>query len=501
MHSIQTAIVITPVRIFFLIFCSLWVLQVSSQTASNYEYLNIHENADLKIVLKYAKEADISQPDWLQLLFWNKTAEPLMIEDFDYSIHSHEQQPNGEVFINHSGLGRGNKYEVFDKYHHPSNPSNIRVGVEIASQDTLSLWRSMTNKASVLLNDHRSTNQMREVCGAIICQFSYRSSNGSKEIETTEKSFCFHWLHSSQLPIGDLTERLRNAMATISNDLSGNAQIIRELMQIVSVASNVSNIELIEAILLRESINYEAECMIFLAELEERNTLPNEKLTYAFLSALKTKPSGRYEWLYVYWDNSFLEPLYRNNNHENYIAIVLDAQSRHWATHEKHRKDVFKHLSDKLNFNINASLDTLNLSKWSEQIKLLAVSRDLDLIKYLQALLYDTRQFQIEDWTRYKYYGMLPQDAKPDIVSVRICDAAFVALLRALDQIQVKFHYNNLNQETNFRNEILDSESTNAIMMSDELTFNWPLRALERHVKLTDERLEKTLAYISTLRE
>ena len=142
--------------------------------------------------------------------------------------------------------------------------------------------------------------------------------------------------------------------------------------------------------------------------------------------------------LQFYWDNTLLEPLLNSKLYVNSIASILELHSENWSDDPKSQQQIFDFLQSKFNINLEAPIDEVNFKDWYRNIKYLATSRHPSLYPYLKSLLGDERFFPVQDWSQIGSRKIIKESDrdKAKTIYIRVCDVAFVAMLRYTNEIK-----------------------------------------------------------------
>lgn len=421
------------------------------------------EDKHLKISLIHAGSSDIGDPAWLQLKIVNNSKASINITDANYDLKRKIETHSGEKYISYGSLGSGNQFDLFHYYYDLDNPSNQR-GVVINAGDSLMSWKYLTNYASVVL-DGRIGNY--KLCAIADISIVYELKDKKKEIKSNNTQFCFQWKDSGKLSTAKLADRLIQIILH-PHYRWVDSYIVGHLMKMSEVASAISTADLIQGILLRKDVQYYSENCHFLEELSKRKAIPNEVLTQHYKEKLLIPLSGLDRELLYYWDNALLHDLLSSALSYRDVSNILEINADNWSDEVKNKRNVFAYLAQKLHYSDTFQISQDHFRQWREMIKTLSISRDKSFLSSLIPLLENETAYAVEDWSRYRYVGMLRKEDKPDTIRIRVCDVACVSLLRGLDQFKFKMYPGkSFHVLQHIKNEIIDQKTINIFTRPD----------------------------------
>lgn len=240
--------------------------------------------------------------------------------------------------------------------------------------------------------------------------------------------------------------------------------------------------------------------ILFLTEIKNRNVSQNEMLTKYFKKRINNSNTNVIHELQYYWDNAILNDLLNSELSWHHVQSVLEKKSKSWTTDSENTKKVYEYLAASLNFEKTDILNQEESTQWARNVKLISTSRDIDFIKYLEKYLDNETEFTVEDWSKYNHYGILPPGAKPDTIILRICDVAFVALLRATNQFDFALsgRIGAKNHAMHLGDEIITQVMINTLKRNLFIN-NITLRLVEKEIRLTPELKKKIKEKINTV--
>lgn len=453
--------------------------------------LILQEDENIKITLFYFSKADIGDSDWLKIEIQNKTEYEVQIVESDYNLNNQRQLENGEKYINIGEFGSGNKYDLIHYFHNNLDPAYYQNGAVINPKSSILAWKYLTNYASVLL-DGRNISDLN-VCALFQLDFRYKLNGEEINLVCENKPFCFEWVNINLVEEKKLKKRLLQIIRNPHYRWVNN-YVTSELMSKENIVSNISTKDLIKGVLLREDVMSATENILFLTEIARRKASPNKKLTNYYKKRINKRKGQLYDELQYYWDNTFLDDVLNSELNWLHVHRILEVNAKFWSSDAKNTKKVYEYLATSLNFEMNESLRSEKIIEWAKNIKLISTSMDLDFMNYLKKYLDDETEFKVEDWSKYRNYGMLPKGSKPDTIILRVCDVAFVALLRTLNQFEYELTSKMGTQfySLNIKDEILSTEMINNLkknISSNDINFGM----FEKELKLTPELKKKII--------
>lgn len=447
--------------------------------------LILQEDENLRITLNYFSKADIGDSDWLKMEIENKSDFEIQIVDINYYVNKEKELKNGEKYISIGAFGSGNKYDLLHCFFDLPNPSVYREGAIINPKSRIFAWKYLTNYASVLIDgiNIEETN----ICGLFQLDFRYKIREEEYKLVCDNKSFCFDWVKSETVEESKLQTRLREIILH-PHYRCVNTFVTSDLMARQNIVKAITSEELINGVLLRDGVMNADENILFLTELKKRSVSSNEILTSSFRKRIVNRDGNVSSELQYYWDNTLLNDLINSDLSYHDVQIILELNSNSWSSDSVSTKKVYEYLSTALNFEKTETLKQDKINHWASSVKLIATSRHIDFTKYLERYLDNETEFNVEDWSRYSHFSMLPKGAKPDTITLRICDVAFVALLRAMNQFKFELSskIGTKYDSIVLNDEVLTKEMIIALRKKS-LVNDIKLGLFEKEIKLTPE--------------
>lgn len=453
------------------------------------ESIVLSEDENIQITLSYLRKANLGESSWMKLIFLNKTEKNIIIKSASYSINKEKENKNGGTFIDIGEFGQSNKYDLIHEFYDLKNNS-LRDTVKIKPKSSIEAWKYLTNYASVLIEDRKL--EAMEILALFELEFEYAIQENSFNLHADNIPFSFSWMSSEQISNSILTQRLVNIIHNPHHRWV-NTYVTNKLMQIEDVKNSVSTEDLIQGIILRDNVMNADENILFITELKSRNKLPNKKITENFKKRFQEKMSNVDTELQYYWDDELLNDVLKNSNSYKLYSI-LELNANEWSRNRNNCDKIYNHFIKNTNFTFPNIIGQNNIDQWSKDIKMISIARNPKFSEYLIELLDNPSEYNIDDWTKYRHHGMLPKGAKPDVIKVRVCDVALVALLRNMNQISFSLNsrIGSKSYSMKIDDEILDPETINRFNQ-----FNSPkdirLSLYEKEIKV-NPRIKKNIA-------
>lgn len=138
-----------------------------------------------------------------------------------------------------------------------------------------------------------------------------------------------------------------------------------------------------------------------------------------------------------YWENDFLDDLLQCLYAGSMIE-VLEKNALAWSIKTENKAKVYTYLKKIYQFDTHLQPSQEAFNEWSYKVKGVAISRDTTFIRYLISYLNNETEYSVVDRSMEGAYGLPPKPPKNPrpipMVKIRVCDVAFVSLLRAIGQ-------------------------------------------------------------------
>lgn len=453
------------------------------------------EDQNIRVDLYYSERADVTLVDWLRIEIENKSTSPLIIKGGRYKIGRDVSRKDGEKYIADDQLGSSSVFSLLY--------SGLRGGISmqdlgedftISPLSVISGWRELSSYASVSLDGDRS--DAGQVSGYVQIEISYVHQGRLSDLNSQQKNFYFNWTKKNAISKTALAERLQYEVLNPAFG-SGTWGILRNLMWDNEIAEKVGTEELIQGVIRRKRLVNPQEVNPLLIELQNREAIPDIRLTEHYREKiLLGNPDGYLlNELRNYWDNSLMRDLFQSRVKSS-LPLILELHSNYWSGNNDYVEDVYSHLRETINFDFDEEVTEENFKHWARCIETMSISRSPRIIDYLKGFLSDERHFYVEDWSKYTHYGYVPKTAKPDLKEVRICDVAFISILRAFNQFEfqaLQIESGAFYTRSEVKTEILDKATADSIrgLVSPYIG----LGKLDSELKLTSEFYEKIMNY------
>jgi len=416
----------------FIITSTLCTLSLIGQKTEN---VTLISNDEIKLTLEHHTEADLSKKDWLKFKLRNKTNKKLYFENINYSINTFEINKNNERELKPGALGRSKMYNLLPEYHNVKKITADNKFYELPAKKEITFWKYASNTASAILE--KSLSKSQEICGLMEFKVEYGLHEDLVDIYNGEEAFCFNWINSTDINPKLIANHLEEKISDVTQRKI-NSAIINTLVLNESVINQITVDTLIYGIEKRGYTQNKSERMALLKTLDKRNGFENDRIISHYQTCMYDKNCEWIEDLKYYWNNKLFDTLISNSLFINEKIKILEIQSADWRKNDDRKNKLFKKVISTMDFDFNYVPDQDGFSKWYNKVKKLASTRHPEVIKYLSGLLDNETFLKIEDWSGQKNKRIITNRDKAKIINVRICDVAYVGLLRALNKVDIE---------------------------------------------------------------
>ncbi|MEZ4920988.1 MAG: hypothetical protein R2792_17940 [Saprospiraceae bacterium] len=453
---------------------------------SGYNKLVLCSDGNVDVYLLYQDTGSLIHSDWLQLKIKNKSQESIFINDISASLEKVLTDSNGKHMPDSNVLRKYSRADLIDAFF---DKNSERSGIRIYPNSTFTSSKNL----SYILADKEEKTGINTLAFAI--DFLYEKGRDFKSISSSSQPFSFYWKPLVEIPKTQQAKRLKTEILS-TESFSNQAALIRTLLTDSAVVKYISGDELVEAFMLNSNKSSNTLNRSYLAALQQKGVHSNPQLTTYFLNQLESN-SFQDEYLYLYFNeqlfNKLLEPGLKGKQS---TPLLLEANARYWSDKEENRKKVYAFLEERTDFSLEMKPTRENMHHWSTVVKEMAISRDERIVQYLLPYLDDETVFYIADRRLSNVNSGLSttlQVVTPADIPARVCDVAFVSLLRALNLLQpnpgIQPNYT-LNSEME---NLLESKNT-AEFISD---LNLRLDYSEAFIQLNKEAKEQLRVLIA----
>jgi|GEM_PF-763457 len=412
------------------IFCFFFISILNSQKI---ESISLLDNDEIKLSFLYHEEANISKKDWLKFKLRNKTGKNLYFKSINYSINTFEINSANERILKEGALGRSKMYNLLPYYHNLKKINPEDKFFILPAKKEIEFWKYASNTAGAIIENSISKDQ--EICGLIEFELEYGLHKDILDNYLSEDVFCINWKTQSSLnphliaqhleeKISDVTERKINS--AIINTLSLNEKAV-DLLTVDTFASGIVQ---------RAYSKNTSERLALLKSLNKLDGFENDKIVSHYKNCMYDKKCECRDDLKFYWSNKLLDTLLSSPLFINEKIKILEIHSTYWHKNKNFIDRYFQTVLSTMDFDFEYVPNQDGFKKWYYKIKSLASTRHPKVINYLADLLDDETYLKIEDWSNKKNKLVSKKD-KPKIIKLRICDVAYVGLLRALNKVDV----------------------------------------------------------------
>jgi len=399
-------------------------------------YLDNH-HIRLEIVIK--DQASLAESDWLSFVITNKSDQELKIKKLDYSINGFDSDANGNPIFIKSKFGQGDKYKLLHWFHDFRDLAKATGKFSIAAGESSSNWKFPSNETGLLIEE--SLVRSEEFCALLQIDLEY-SFGATKKQFSDEQAICTYWTKYTSLEKDALVRRFETCIIDI-HEQRVHSSLIALLLQLEDLIPLIDNQIICLGIINRNNKTYDRERIWLLSVLKKKATLNNPLLLEHYRSCIQNRNCRWEDDFAIYWHNELLEPLLKSQLYVTEKATILEIHSASWSREKVYRDMVFEVLSKELDINLDEKISAINFKNWYNRIKFLASSRHDTLLPYFKALLENKNFYPVQDWSSIGYQPQLSpnQQGRAKTIYFRVCDIAYVCLLRLLDQAEVTMDF------------------------------------------------------------
>ncbi|MBT8232320.1 MAG: hypothetical protein KJN84_06820, partial [Bacteroidia bacterium] len=421
--------------IFLIYFLCFVITSNQAQT----EIIPIIESNLVSVTFEFDPSPNLSIKDWLSLTLKNESDKKLTIKTFNYSINTFdESSPNEEITIREGALGRSKKLNLLSQFHNVTQPKEIHKTFSLNPGESIRSWKYISNTASATLE--QLISDKKEECA--LMQVKIEMSDDGKFFEEYEgeEVFCFEWSNSKNVKTKLLKSHLEEKILDITQRRI-NSAIINTLSLNEDVAKKIDSDLIIKGIINRAYTENHAERLALLKILNTRKE-QSASLLIDHYKACMYDPKCNWERdLEYYWNNELFDTLVANKLFINKKLKILELHAPAWETIETKEK-LLTLILNHTQFDFNQESNQDNFLKWYKDVKLLSSSRHPSVIDYLIKLLDNETYLKIEDWSGQRNKKITTKKDLIKKINIRVCDVAFVGLLRAFNQVKVEKEFN-----------------------------------------------------------
>ena len=433
--------------------------------------ITLIDNAEIKLDLIHHLDADISKKDWIKIKLRNKSRKSLFIKELNYSINTFENNNEGERVLRPGALGRSKMFNLIPHYHNNTKPTKEERTFELRPKKELEIWKYPTNTASAILEN--KMERPSEVCALMEVEIEYGPHSDISDGYTAEEAFCFNWDSgnniSAELIAHNLNEKIKNVTQRKINSAIINTMVLnKDAVKMVSVDSIVYGLHS------RGYTQNKSERLALLKMITQQGAFNNKNLISHYESCMQDRSCEWASDLKYYWHEDLFDPLIASPLFINEKIKILETHSKSWQQNEELKEKFLNHALSKIEFDFNYVPDQEGFQDWYYKIKSLATTRHPKVIKYLMSLLDNETFLRLDDWSGQMNKRVRTRKDKPKTIFFRICDVAYVGLLRALNKVKL----NNTFEGFKYTQSViinekwrgLNTESKNPVRMKNAYT-------------------------------
>lgn len=416
--------------VFFLILSSIYA------KAERIVYIN---NNLIKLEVLVKDKASLAESDWLSFIITNKSDQDLKLNKLDYSINGFENDPSGNPVFIKSKYGEGDKYKLLHWFHDFRDLAKATGKFSIPAGESSSNWKFPSNETGLLIEE--SLVRSEEFCALLEINIEY-SAGGIQKQFSDEQAICTNWTKYTSVKKDELVRRFELSISDI-HEQSVHSSIIALLPQLEDLIPLIDDKIICLGIINRDNKTYDRERIWLLSVLRKKGTLNNPLLLEHYSTCIQDRSCRWEDDFVIYWNNELLEPMLNSPLYVTEKATILEIHSASWSKEERYRDIVFEVLSKELDINLDEGISGKNFKNWYNKIKFLASSRHDTLLPYFKALLENKNFYPVQDWSSIGSQQQLSpnQQGRAKTIYFRVCDVAYVCLLRLLDQAEVSIDF------------------------------------------------------------
>jgi len=394
----------------------------------------ILEDDFIRLELQVRDTASLADDQWLQFTLVNKSNYNIRLDRLDYRLDGFEELEDGTTTVVPAAYAKGNKQDLLHRFHLLSERSIAAKNFSLQPHEHIDFWKHPSTTGSVAIEAQQK--QSGELCALVYVEleYSFKSNNGNKL--QSENIICTHWVKMSETDITRLVERFERAVVDVQF-IPQQIPVLSLLTDLTPVLDRIDPDILVQGVISRSTATDERERLLLLRCLDVIGQLNHTELKDHYLSCMKSDNCQWQNDLQIYWNNALIDPLLRSRMYVNQVALLLELHAHQWKVDKTIRQQIFDYLQKQYRLGLDAPIDANSFEDWYNTIKYLVISRHRDLLDYLKPLLDNKETYTVKDWSMVGSNKVISKRdvSKARTVRIRICDVAYVALLRFLDQI------------------------------------------------------------------
>lgn len=420
------------------------IIMIAQSGSSQLTEQTVIEDNNIHLSLEVRDTASLADTCWIKIRLTNKSGLPMYIESLDYKINVFEALADGSSKLLEGHLGSGNKYNLIHWFHDQKNLLQAEKRFKIEPGQTISCWKHTSNKAAIRTEEE--TRVSEEICALLQLNIKYELKGIPEVILENEVPFCTYWIKLAETDKDKLAERMLFSIRDVHMQKL-HTSVLALLMELKALRQMIDSNHIAQGIIDRSWDKHNSERMILIRILQQKNELAHPLLFEHYKQCIGDDACQWKADFELYWDNRLIPELMASKMYINKKASLLEVHSSKWANSDSIKDQVFNILQDEYKINFDTPVNADNFEEWYKKIKHLCTSRHPSLIDYLKALLENENFYTVTDRS-----GVDPRNPKESQIKIRyfrVCDVAYVCLLRIFDEITVRntFFENRLKSE------------------------------------------------------
>ncbi len=414
----------------------------------NNQSITLIEDENILLQLNIKDQSSFIDSQWFSFILTNKSNNRLSIETLDYNINTFSEDENGNSLFNKGIFGSGSKFDLIHYFHNSNDLASDEKAFHLKPNEKLEFWKYAVSKASLTIETMLVKSE--EICALIEVDFQYKIEGSKSSLLHNEEVMCTNWNKRNRLESNQIAQFFKYIIKepSLRNMYTPYLSLMTEMREILDI---IDEQIIVDGIISRKNQSNNSERVLLLKALQYKEALANNNLKEHYRNCIQDKYCYWEPDFYIYWNNELLEVFLESKVFANTKATLLEMHSEEWSDSDTLKNIIYNYLVSAYNFDFNQEINKINFTNWYNKIKNLSVSRHSNVIDYLIPLLENKTFYPIEDWSNFDSRKIISENDKDKakIIYFRVCDVAFVSLLRALDQIQLKniFTRNKLNPE------------------------------------------------------
>lgn len=405
-------------------------------TVVSAEEILLLDNRDISLILRVSEEASVAETDWLHFSLINKSPEDIKIEKLVYHINGFDRDAEGRNRFVKAKYGTANHMQMIHWFYDQPDMMEASRNFRLAAGEEIGFWKYPSSKTSVMFETSLAASG--EICALMEVEFEYTRGDYTEELHS-EEAFCTNWVKLNSVDRKKLAEGFSEILLD-GHIQHVHSQLLATMCQMPGLVNMISDSVLVEAVISRSKAQSSSERMFVLHALKLKSAFDHPRIIEHYRQII---PDKKYRWeddFQIYWSNALLDDLMESHMYVKNLALILELHASSWSSDSVLIEKVFSYLVEELNFDFDEKLDRNNFRNWYNDVKYLATGRHPKLVNYFSELLENETFFPVLDWSAVESRKIIQQEDrnKAKMIYFRVCDVAYVCLLRTLDLVKME---------------------------------------------------------------